>query len=304
MNINQHQLGFAILSHKQPQQLLRLIHKLSVMFDEPPITVHHDFSQCGIDKEKFPPYVEFVTPSVKTEWGEWSIVEATMLAIQKLYKRQNHPEWIILLSGSDYPIQKADRIKAFYENTSFDAFVSSKKLTESKLITKREFYWFTRYHWPKINYPSVFHALESFKKRAVIKEPIVLKSKWAQRLLTPFNPDYPCYGGSFWFSANRKAVKELLQTFDNNSKLCSFYKNVPIPDESFFVTVLNNGKNLNVYPFNYRFTDWARNVGPHPKQLTLSDLPALQRSKEHFARKIDMETDSDLLDELDKRISS
>jgi len=108
----------------------------------------------------------------------------------------------------------------------------------------------------------------------------------------------------FWFSANRKAVKELVQTFENNKKLCRYYKDLLLPEESFFVTVLNNAKDLDEYNFNFRFTDWAKNIGPHPKQLKLLDLPALKRVQEHFARKIDLDTDSDLLDKLDELIGS
>jgi len=274
------------------------------MFDDPPISIHHDFSQCELDRNAFQSNVRFVIPSLSTKWGDWSLTEAALAAIQNLFERQDHPRWMILLSGNDYPIQKPDKIKAFYENTRFHAFASSKKLTEAKLSTKRELYWYARYHWPKINYPSIFHVLKSIKKRKLVKEPIVLKEKWALRFLTPFSPEYPCYGGSFWFSANREAVKELVHTFENNRKLCRYYKHVLIPDESFFVTVLNNAKNLDVYNFNFRFTDWVRNIGPHPKQLTLSDLPALVRAEEHFARKIDMDTDPDLLDKLDELIGS
>jgi len=304
MNNKQPLLGFAILSHRQPAQLKRLTRRLSKMFDDPPVTIHHDFSQCDLERNDFPSNVQVVIPSISTKWGDWSLVEAAMAAIKHLFDRGDYPEWLVLLSGNDYPIQKPDKISSFYENTSYDAFVSSKKLTEAKLSTKREFYWFARYNWPKINYPSLFHIFKSIKKRKLVKEPIVLKEKWAQRFLTPFSPVYPCYGGSFWFSANREAAKALLHTFENNRKLCRFYQNVVIPDESFFVTVLNNEKNLNVYPYNYRFADWAKNIGPHPKKLKLSDLPALMRAQEHFARKIDINTDSDLLDKLDELIGS
>lgn len=297
-------LGFAILSHKQPEQLLRLTQKLSEMFDEPPISIHHDFSQHKLDKDKFNKNVQFVTPSIVTSWGEWSLVEAAMLAIKNLYKRQYSPEWTLFISGNDYPIQRADKVKEFYEDTSYDAFVSSKKLTKASLFTKREFYWFARYQWPIKDYPSFFHLLKSIKKARLIKKPIVLKEKWAQQFLTPFSSDYPCYGGSFWFSINRTAVEELIDTFEKNKKLCNYYKNKSLPEESFFVTVLNNGKNLNVHSFNHRYIDWAKNIGSHPKQLNMSDLPALMRAEEHFARKIDMDTDSDLLDELDKLIDS
>jgi hypothetical protein len=292
-------LGFAILSHRQPAQLLRLVRKLSAMFDNPPISIHHDFSQCMLERNNFEQKIQFITPSIQTKWGHWSVSEAAVATIQHLNEREDSPEWIVLLSGNDYPIQNADEIKIFYENTSYDAFVSSKKLTGATLSTRREFYWFARYHWPEITYPSFFHLLKSIKKAKMIREPILLKEKWAQKFLTPFGHDYPCYGGSFWFSVNRKAAKNITDAMHRNKKLCKYYERVLIPEESFFVTVLNNAKDLRVYNFNYRFTDWAKNIGAHPKQLTIDDLPALKRAREHFARKIYMETDSDLLDALD-----
>src|SRR6056297_4352069 len=116
MNNKRPLLGFAILSHKQPAQLLRLIHTLSAMFDDPPISIHHDFSQCELDREDFPPHARFITPAKSTKWGDWSLVEAAMAAIKHLFDRGDYPEWLVLLSGNDYPIQKPDKISSFYEN--------------------------------------------------------------------------------------------------------------------------------------------------------------------------------------------
>lgn len=43
-------------------------------------------------------------------------------------------------------------------------------------------------------------------------------------------------------------------------------------------------------------------LGPHPKTLTMEDLPSLQSSSKLFARKFDAEMDGAILDELDRRV--
>ena len=55
-------LGFVILTHDNPPQILRLINRLVSMFDNPPIVCHHDFSKCDLDTNLFPPNVSFVLP--------------------------------------------------------------------------------------------------------------------------------------------------------------------------------------------------------------------------------------------------
>ncbi len=47
-------IGFAILSHTEPEQLLRLVRTLNSMFGDPPIVCHHDFSQCSLHEALFP----------------------------------------------------------------------------------------------------------------------------------------------------------------------------------------------------------------------------------------------------------
>jgi hypothetical protein len=38
-------IGFIILSHDKPAQLLRLVRRLMKLYGDPPIVCHHDFSK-------------------------------------------------------------------------------------------------------------------------------------------------------------------------------------------------------------------------------------------------------------------
>jgi hypothetical protein len=71
--------------------------------------------------------------------------------------------------------------------------------------------------------------------------------------------------------------------------------------ESFFHTVLLNTPDLSASLDNRRYIVWARDAA-HPKLLQLEDLDGMLASGQHFARKFDLEVDSTVLDELDRRL--
>ena len=64
-------IGFSILSHNEPEQLLRLVKTLNAMFGDPPIVCHHNFSQCSLDEALFPTNVRFVHPHIGHSVGPY-----------------------------------------------------------------------------------------------------------------------------------------------------------------------------------------------------------------------------------------
>ncbi len=114
-------IGFFIVTYSQPQQLLHLCRKLGDMFGDPPIAVHHDFSQCDLDVTVFPPHVSFVRQWVRTGWGMISVVDAQLAAMRLLYEKAD-PDWCINLSGTDYPIQTREQIRHDLRETTVDGF--------------------------------------------------------------------------------------------------------------------------------------------------------------------------------------
>src|SRR5438045_3613582 len=104
-------VGFVILSHSNPQQLVRLVRTLQRVYDNPPIVCHHDFSQCPLFPVVLPSEIRLVTPHIKTRWGRFSVVEAGLRALEMLY-RDAAPDWFVLLSGADYPTMPAERVLA------------------------------------------------------------------------------------------------------------------------------------------------------------------------------------------------
>ena len=116
-------IGFLLITHTQPDQVRRLIHRLNAIFDQPSIVCHHDFAQSNLPIEECPGNVSFVLPHHPTGWGIFSTVEATVHAIRQMYEAPASPDWFVLLSGADYPIKSAVHIRRDLASLRCDACI-------------------------------------------------------------------------------------------------------------------------------------------------------------------------------------
>lgn len=295
-------LGFVLLTHEKPAQILRLIDRLNFMFDHPPIACHHDFSKCNLPQDSIPQNVSFVKPHLKTAWGDWSLTEGSLKAIKLLYNRPDSPEWFILLSGTDYPVKPADRIINDLKNSPFDAHISFLKLVKSELKDKMAKAAFLRYQTLYFTYPSFVHLLQSIRRLTWWRGDIYLKKSIYTRWFIPFSKDFPCFYGSQWFSANRKSIQYILKFDKSHPRIRAFYKKVRVSDSSYFHTILANSSHLKINTENWRYVEWV-SYSSHPKQLTTDDFSKLVESEAHFARKFNMDENPKILDQLDEVIA-
>jgi hypothetical protein len=302
-------IGFVVISHNQPAQMLRLVRRLTAMFGDVPIVCHHDFGQAGFTAPPVPDNVRFVRPHLTTRWGDTSIVEAAMCALKLLYKK-NAPRWFSILSGADYPIKPAARILEDLERSSFDAFIDNRLILHESLPLRVESpstaagdfpcdseLWkqqaYDRYIALRLPCPLRQHPIRKpFGGDIHVRHPAII------RPFRFFSDDFRCYAGEFWFTANDKAADRLLADSANRTRLLRHYRARPIADESFFHCLLCNDRNLRVSKSNYRYIDWSRG-GRHPKNLAEPDMPAMLASTAHFARKFAPESPVlDVFDEL------
>jgi hypothetical protein len=105
-------IGFVLLTHNKPRQVIRLIQRLDQMFEQPPIVCHHDFSQSHLPIDDLPHNTRLVQPYYKTGWSLFSVIDGMLEALALMYTAQAVPDWFVLLSGSDYPIKPASQILA------------------------------------------------------------------------------------------------------------------------------------------------------------------------------------------------
>ncbi|MBD2535996.1 hypothetical protein H6G97_44420 [Nostoc flagelliforme FACHB-838] len=295
-------IGFILLTHTKPRQIYRLINKLNIMFNYPVIVCHHDFSKCDLSVE-MPKNVFLVRPYIQTEWGGFSLVEATVRALEIMYKASDVPDWFVLLSGADYPIKAARQILDELNSNPYDAYIQYEQITyqtyKDDLIPSML--------WLKNSYER--YCTKSFifnyskKTYAKFNPEIHLEHPLLTKAFLPFSKKLTCFSGSQWFCANRKAAEYIIDFHTKKNAIISHYSKIKkFSDESYFQTILANASHLKLKNDRQRYIDWS-DGGPHPKILLMEDLPHLLASSAHFARKFDIDIDSKILDELDMIIS-
>ncbi len=278
-------IGFVLLTHNNPEQIRRLIGRLNKMFDEPPITCHHDFAKCSLPVEVFPGNVSFVLPPLPTERNMFSLVEAAIRAIKLMYKAPVPPDWFVLLSGSDYPIKPAVQIRRDLAACPYDANIHHELIDASHF--ERDWHHLCYDRYCKKTLFRLYPTHMTVRLHPLLSRPFL-----------PFSPEFRCFAGEFWFCANRRVAEYILSFHTTRPALASHYRSAPIPDKSYFQCILANAPNFKLSQNDYRYIDWNHS-DTHPKTLGIEDLPRLLSSADHFARKFDMNWDARILDELD-----
>jgi hypothetical protein len=295
-------LGFIILSHAELEPLQRLIRALNRTYNDPPIAIHHDFSQSSIDITELRGDIRFVNPSLVTRWGHISLVHATLAALRDLYDHRD-PEWFTILSTSDYPIMPGRQVIKELQESKFDAYLDYLPVERSPADISATKLGRPQSEWQRNAYDR--YVAKTIKLPSAVAWPtqnrpqIVIRSYFLLAPFLPYSPSWKCYAGDFWFTANSKAAKILLSNAPNIKKTLVHLRKRFAGDETFYHTVLANQTNLRICPTNKRYSQWlfrARN----PTILEIADLPAIVHSACHFARKFSHHRDSTILDELDR----
>jgi hypothetical protein len=111
----------------------------------------------------------------------------------------------------------------------------------------------------------------------------------------------PFRGSSYW-CFSRECAEYINNFIDNNKNFVNFFKNVYIPDEIFFQTILMNSPlKEKIINNDLLYTDWSSN-GASPDILCKRHFQELTQSSCLFARKFDETQDSEILDLIDKHI--
>ncbi len=300
-------VGFILVTYNQPEQTLSLCRRLGQMFGDPPIAVHHDFSQSDLNVSSFPENVCFVTKWHKTRWGSMSVVDAQLAAF-RLLRQTADPDWYITLSTADYPIQSAAQILGDLAHADADAFLDIRLVNDLGQPFLNEGLGELAFNHPRYaqgafnRYVAIPLISSSLARR--LKQPQeawVLRSPWLTRLLTPFHGDLRCYGGDSWFTARRRAVNLLLEETPLWQSLHNHFSSRSVPEEAFYQTLLGNRGGLRLSHNNLRYTDW-RGCYAHPRTLGREDFPRLLKSTHHFARKFAF--DPALFAELDQAVAA
>ncbi|MBN3949281.1 MAG: hypothetical protein HWQ38_23605 [Nostoc sp. NMS7] len=268
------------------------------MFNYPLIVCHHDFSKCDLSVDTLSKNVLLVRPHLQTEWAGFALVEAPIQALRLMYEVPDPPDWFVLLSGADYPIKTARQILDDLTSSSDDAYIQHEQITYEtyKSDVKPNMLWLKNSYQRYCTKSFSFHYSKKYLVHLNLE--ICLEHPLLTKPFLPFSKKVACFSGSQWFCANSKAAKYIIDFHSQINPLTLYYSKLKYADESYFQTVLANASHLKLQNDRRRYIDWS-DGGCHPKTLLMEDLPNLLASSAHFARKFDIDIDSNILNELD-----
>jgi hypothetical protein len=297
-------VAYVVLSHRNPEQVLRLVAALK----EGPaaaVAVRHDERRSRIDDRELDRLgVLRLRDEVEFEWGGWSQLELLRECLDRA-ARELDPDWLLVLSGQDYPLRPLADVERDLAASGLDAMLGDAwELPMDGLPEPPRDEFFLRYAYRHFSAPRSAPRLpRAVRPLAYLREmPAPLRPRLGlRRARTPFGDGFRCFVSADWLTLRRPALHAVLRATRERRDLMRYYRRVAIPSESFFATVLLNDPGLRVARENRRFVSFAAPLTPHPDTLTTADLDRLMASGCDFARKFDSDVDAEVLDVLDER---
>lgn len=314
---------YLIASHTNPQQVLRLVKTLRAGSPSAEIVVHHDYSCSYLDSTVFErlPHVYVIKDFIPVEWGDFSQVKMMLNAIEWITTHLKF-DWLVLISGQDYPIQPLSQIERFLETTSYDGFITGVPLNKATPCGQVECSitnsagnpcpdcvtrYYYRYYQASPNLTKMLKKVrEYFCKRCALLQIRSLPGKTKTKImigvrsfLSPFNSEFECYKGSSWFTLNHRCLQYIRQFVLSSPGFVRYYQRTLMPDESFFQTILLNNPSLKILNDNKRLISWQDSTSMSPEVLRIQDFDRIIVSGQHFARKFDLNIDAEILDMID-----
>jgi len=299
-------IAYIILAHKLPEQLVRLVCMLNS--EGASFFIHidkkADDETYRMMREPLSTYenVRFLNRLV-IKYANFSHLQASLEGIQEVVSSGIQYDYVILLTGQDYPIKSNEYIQQFLGDRNGKSFIDYFSLPSNEHWQNenggldRINYWHFDIFWRRFAFPRKVRSEQSFSDHLLSS----FSGMFLARRILPLN--YKLFGGSAYWCLSRECIEYLRKFILENDGFVRFFHYVLIPDKIFFQTVLlNSPLRDTLVNDNMRCINWSGNW--HPDIFRLEDLNHFMKTDGLFARKFDMSEDSMVLDKIDQAISS
>ena len=217
-------VAYLILAHHLPAQLARLVNRLQ----EPEATflIHID---RNADDAAFAPHLRAIRsdnvsflPRHRCNWGNFSIVSATLSGLQIALRASPRFDYLILLSGQDYPIKPLAHRGSTLLEANGHSFIHHVPFPTP--------FWKDG-GWDRIRR---WHMTPGLRNRLLQKA--VKFARLRRRLPGGIRP----YGGAQFWCMSWEAAAYVDAFVRQNPETVRFFHHVYVPDEVFFQTILGN----------------------------------------------------------------
>ena len=224
-------IAFILLCHKDPEAIIRQAEMLTAAGDY--MSIHFD---ARAKPEAFRqirealadnPNVTFAKKRIKCGWGEWSLVQATLHAVEAAVDQFPRATHFYMLSGDCAPIKSARFAHEFLDAHDLD-YVESFDYFESDWIKTgmKEERLIYRHFFNERTQPKRFYTSFELQKRL--------------RLTREVPHDIQVQIGSQWWCLRRRTVEWIIDFTRRRRDVMRFFRTTWIPDETFFQTLVRH----------------------------------------------------------------
>ncbi len=224
-------IAFILLCHKDPEAIIKQAERLTAVgdymaihFDARAKPAHYKMIRAALDDN---PNVAFAKKRIKCGWGEWSLVEATLHAVEAAEQAFPRATHFYMLSGDCMAIKSAEYAHEFLDSNdvdyieSFDYFESDwikTGMKEERLIYRHFFNERTQ----KRRFYTAFNLQRRFN------------------LTREIPADIQVMIGSQWWCLRRRTIEWILDFTRTRKDVMKFFRTTWIPDETFFQTLVRH----------------------------------------------------------------
>jgi len=282
-------IAFILLCHKDPDAVIAQARRLtaagdyiSIHFDARAKVAHYTRIRTALESN---PSVVFPKKRIQCGWGEWSLVQATLYAVEAAVEAFPKATHFYMLSGDCMAIKTAQYTHDFLDQEDKD-YIESYDYFESDWIK-------TGMKEERLIYRHFFNERE---QKALFYKSLEFQKRYGLTRKIP--SDIQVQIGSQWWCLRRRTVEFVLDFVKARPDVMRFFRTTWIPDETFFQTVVRHvvpGTEIECRTLTFlMFTDYGMPVTFYDDHYDL-----LLSQSYLFARKISPEA-KDLRSRLGK----
>ncbi|TMM52768.1 DUF5928 domain-containing protein [Sulfitobacter sabulilitoris] len=224
-------IAYILLCHKDPDAIVRQARRLtaagdymSIHFDASANPAHFKAIKAALEDNS---NVTFARKRIRCGWGEWSLVQATLYAVQAAADAFPRATHFYMLSGDCMAIKSAEYTHRFLDENDAD-FIESFDFFESDWIKTgmREERLIYRHYFNERTHKRLFYAAMNLQRKLGLTREIP--------------GDIQVQIGSQWWCLRRRTIEWVLDFTKTRRDVMRFFRTTWIPDETFFQTIVRH----------------------------------------------------------------
>lgn len=301
-------VAYFVQSHRSPRQVERLLGALRRGSPDALLVVGHCPAGEPLNAAVLDALgVLHFTHRQRCHRGYWSLLEPYFDAVELLSRQLGDYQWLVYLSGQDYPIRPLAELEAVLAATDYDGYLTYRPV-DARSPDGRRRQGRVRYLYRYFELPGWEAVLRFVRPLNKLQNGFNVHLTYGPRL--GIRARFPGaaagqapFVGSQWTTLRRRCAEQLLATARSRDQVVAHFERTVCPDEAFAQTVLINDGSFRLFNDNLRFVDFQGDRNGHPRTLTRADCPALVAGNYYFARKFDLDVDATALDWLDAHLA-